>query len=69
VAGVGFVAGGVDEELVGPDPEAAQIDLGRRPVPQLQVQPGHLDGERRVAGTFGVAGLDRGHERVAGECV
>ena len=59
----------VDEELLVPKFEACAVDLRDGPVLQLQVHGGLADVECSLAGAFAVAGVDRGHERVARERV
>jgi hypothetical protein len=55
--GAGVPGGGVDLELARPQVEAVQVDLGRRPVAELEVEGGLLDPQRRLAGAGRVAGV------------
>jgi hypothetical protein len=64
---IGLVAARIDDSRLGPDLEPAEVDVGRRPVLQLQIESGLRNVECGAAGPLGVACVECGHHVVPDE--
>jgi len=60
---VAVAGGGVRLDAAGPQLEASAVDLGRRPMPEPQVEPGGRHVQRGEAGGVRAPGADRRRER------